>query len=127
MITIGNSSGVASVAGSGTSLVADNVHLLTGAGMGTVMKSLELISGNESCIVHVIRTNGTESDNASIEDIAKASYATIKVEMKPNDYLVLWEGFFVLPSNHRLYFNATSSSCRAVVNYVELSGRQSSS
>lgn len=127
MITIGNSSGVAETTGSGEGLVANNVHLLTGAGMGTVMKSLELISGDESCIVHVIRTNGTESDNASIEDIAKASYATIEVEMKPNDYLVLWEGFFVLPSNHRLYFNATSSSCRAVVNYVELSGQQSSS
>lgn len=127
MITIGNSSGVASVAGSGTGLVAKNVHLLTGAGMGTVMKSLELISGDESCIVHVIRTDGTELDNASNDYIASASYATIEVEMKPNDYLVLWEGFFVLPSNHRLYFNATSSSCRAVVNYVELSGRQSSS
>ena len=127
MITIGNSSGVASVAGRGTSLVANNVLLLTGAGMGTVMKSLELISGDESCIVHVIRTDGTELDNTSNNDIASASYATIKVEMKPNDYLVLWEGFFVLPSNHRLYFNATSSSCRAVVNYVELSGRQSSS
>lgn len=124
MITIGNSSGVAVVDGSGGDAVVSNVLLLTGASMGTVMKSLELISGNESCIVHIIRTDGTES---SIDEVASASYATIKVEMKPNDYLVLWEGFFVLPSNHKLYFNATSSSCRAVVNYVELSGQQSSS
>jgi hypothetical protein len=124
MITIGNSSGVASVTGSGNDAVANNVHLLTGASMGTVMKSLEFISGNESCIVHVIRTDGTES---SIEQVASTSYATIEVEMKANDYLVLWEGFFVLPSNHKLYFNATSSSCRAVVNYVALSGQQSSS
>lgn len=127
MIAIGNSSGVASVTGSGTGLVANNVHLLTGASMGTVMKSLELISGNESCIVHVVRTDGTEPDNASIEQIASASYATVEIEMKANDYLVLWEGFFVLPSSHRLYFNATSSLCRAVVNYVALSGQQSSS
>ena len=127
MITIGNSSGVASVTGSGTGLVANNVHLLTGASMGTVMKSLELISGNEPCIVHVIRTNGTESDNTSIEAVANASYATVEIEMKANDYLVLWEGFFVLPYNHKLYFNATSNFCRAVVNYVELSGQQSSS
>ena len=124
MIKIGNSSGVASVTGSGTDLVASNVLLLTGASMGTVMKSLELISGNEACIVHVIRTDGTES---SIDGVASKSYATIEIEMKANDYLVLWEGFFVLPSNHKLYFNATSNFCRAVVNYVELSGQQSSS
>ena len=127
MITIGNSSGVASVSGSGGDAVANNVLLLTGASMGTVMKSLELISGNEPCIVHVIRTDGTEPVNASIDEVASASYATIEIEMKANDYLVLWEGFFVLPHNHKLYFNATSPSCRAVVNYVELSGQQSSS
>ena len=124
MIKIGNSSGIASVTGSGGDAVADNVHLLTGASMGTVMKSLELISGNEPCIVHVIRTDGTES---SIDGVASKSYATIEIEMKANDYLVLWEGFFVLPYNHKLYFNATSRFCRAVVNYVELSGQQSSS
>lgn len=124
MIKIGNSSGVAVVNGSGGDAVADNVLLLTGASMGTVMKSLELISGNEACIVHVIRTDGTE---LSIDGVASKSYATIEIEMKANDYLVLWEGFFVLPSNHKLYFNATSNFCRAVVNYVELSGQQSSS
>ena len=124
MIKIGNSSGVASVNGSGGGAVASNVHLLTGTSMGTVMKSLEFISGNEACIVHVIRTDGTES---SIDEVASRSYATIEIEMKANDYLVLWEGFFVLPYNHRLYFNATSNFCRAVVNYVELSGQQSSS
>ena len=127
MIKIGNSSGVAVVNGSGGDAVASNVHLLTGASMGTVMKSLELVSGNEPCIVHVIRTDGTEPVNASIDEVASASYATIEIEMKANDYLVLWEGFFVLPSNHKLYFNATSRLCRAVVNYVELSGQQSSS
>ena len=124
MITIGNSSGVAVVNGSGGDAVASNVHLLTGASMGTVMKSLELVSGNEACIVHVIRTDGTEP---SIDEVASKSYATIEIEMKANDYLVLWEGFFVLPSNHKLYFNATSNFCRAVVNYVELSGQQSPS
>ena len=124
MIKIGNSSGVAVVNGSGGDAVASNVHLLTGASMGTVMKSLELISGNEPCIVHVIRTNGTEP---SIDEVASKSYATIEIEMKANDYLVLWEGFFVLPYNHKLYFNATSRLCRAVVNYVELSGQQSPS
>ena len=124
MITIGNSSGVAVVNGSGGDAVASNVHLLTGASMGTVMKSLELISGNEACIVHVIRTDGTEP---SIDEVASRSYATIEIEMKANDYLVLWEGFFVLPYNHKLYFNATSNFCRAVVNYVELSGQQSPS
>lgn len=124
MIKIGNSSGVAVVTGSGGDAVADNVLLLTGASMGTVMKSLELISGNEACIVHVIRTDGTEP---SINEVASRSYATIEIEMKANDYLVLWEGFFVLPYNHKLYFNATSRLCRAVVNYVELSGQQSSS
>ena len=124
MITIGNSSGVAVVNGSGGDAVASNVHLLTGASMGTVMKSLELISGNEACIVHVIRTDGTEP---SIDEVASRSYATIEIEMKANDYLVLWEGFFVLPSNNKLYFNATSNFCRAVVNYVELSGQQSPS
>ena len=124
MIKIGNSSGVAVVNGSGGDAVASNVHLLTGASMGTVMKSLELVSGNEACIVHVIRTDGTES---SSDEVASRSYATIEIEMKANDYLVLWEGFFVLPSNHKLYFNATSNFCRAVVNYVALSGQQSSS
>ena len=124
MIKIGNSSGVAVVNGSGGDAVASNVLLLTGASMGTVMKSLELVSGNEACIVHVIRTDGTEP---SIDEVASRSYATIEIEMKANDYLVLWEGFFVLPHNHRLYFNATSNFCRAVVNYVELSGQQSPS
>ena len=127
MITIGNSSGVAVVNGSGGDAVANNVLLLTGASMGTVMKSLELISGNEPCIVHVIRTDGTEPDNASIDEVASKSYATIEIEMKANDYLVLWEGFFVLPYNHELYFHATADFCRAVVSYVELSGQQSSS
>ncbi len=124
MITIGNSSGVATVTGSGSSITPNSIMLLSGANLGTIIKSLELISGNESCIAHVIRTNGTEpSSNPTEAQIAQASYATIEIEMKANDYLILWEGFFALPQNHRLYFNATSTLCRAVVNYVAMSNQ----
>ena len=85
------------------------VTLLTGGTNGTVVKTLEISTQNESCYVEIIRKTslGTE-------------YSRIKVDMKAYDYLVLWEGFFVIPSGHTLSFVADSEYCTVIANVVEL-------
>ena len=122
MISIGNRSGQATVTTVGNDRVPDNVFLLEGASLGTIVKSLEIIGGTESCKVTVTRTDGSEPASSPTQaQVASAAYAVIPVDLKANDYLVLWEGFFVVPSGHRLYFSADSTQCRAVVNYVCMS------
>lgn len=84
--------------------------LLVGASGGTIVKSLEIIvEGNASCNAVIIRKDA--NDNA---------YATINLQMKANDYLLLWEGFFVIPAGHKLCFGANSNYCKAVANYVDI-------
>ena len=95
--------------------VGQEVELLVGGTNGTVVKSLEVITGNESCYVEVIRRK-----SATVEFPDGEEYARIKLDMKAYDYLVLWEGFFVIPQGHRLTFIADSESCRLVANAVLL-------
>lgn len=121
MITFTNKSVAGSITtGAGNVPVGESQLLLVGTSNGTIVKSLEIITGNESCYVEVIRTDGTEGSSPSENNIASKSYATIKIDMKANDYLVLWEGFFVIPRNHRLYVKADSVHCRAVASVVEM-------
>lgn len=91
-------------------VTAEQVLLLTGASGSTIVKSLQIITGNESCCVEIIRKT---SDNAT-------PYATIKLELKANDYLLLWQGFFIIPNNHLLTFKADSNKCTIVANVVEM-------
>jgi len=121
MINFGNNFAVGILTTSGSGIpTAKSTMLLTGTLKGTIVKSLEIMTGNESCYVEIIRTSGNEGNNPTEEEISQNSYATIRVDMKANDYLVLWEGFFVIPPNHRLYFKSDSTQCKAVVNYVEM-------
>ncbi len=89
--------------------------LLAGKSGGTIVKSLEIITGDESCKVEVIRTDSTSTSFS-----ADAVYADIKLDLKANDYLVLWEGFFVIPQNHRIWIKSTSSKVRVVANVVDM-------
>lgn len=83
--------------------------ILTGKSGSTVVKSLELISGSESSIVQIIRRDTNEND-----------YASIQVGLKANDYLVLWEGFFVIPYGHVLIAKGDSNEVRVIANAIEL-------
>lgn len=94
---------------SGDTPVSTEVLILTGTSSGTVVKSLELTTGNESSYVDIIRKDGLDVD-----------YSTIHVEMKANDYLVLWEGFFVIPNQHKLYLKADSNLVQVVANVIEM-------
>jgi len=84
--------------------------ILTGTSANTVVKSLELTTGNESSYVDIIRRDSMDEE-----------YSTIHIEMKANDYLVLWEGFFVIPYQHKLLLKADSNLVRAVANVIEMS------
>lgn len=121
MINFGNNFavGILETGGSGIP-TAKSTRLLTGTLKGTIVKSLEIMTGNESCYVEIIRTSGNEPDHTTEEVISQNSYATIRIDMKANDYLVLWEGFFVIPYGKKLYFKSDSTQCKAVVNYVEM-------
>ena len=103
----------ASYSGSGTEGGDAFQTLLTGtgsgAGKGTVVKTLELITGNASCKATVRRT-----------DAAGVPYGDIPVDLKANDYLVLWEGFVFIPAGHRLQFKADSDGFRIVASCVEM-------
>lgn len=87
----------------------NEVLVLTGTSGSTIVKSLELINSNESCTAYIIRKN--ENDNV---------YSTIRVDLKANDYLILWQGFFVIPYNHKIYFSCNSLGCKIVTNVVEM-------
>lgn len=115
-------SGVVETGGEG-SPVSQNVLLLAGTSNGTIVKSLEIITEDESSIVHISRVEppvGGFSDPPTEAEIEGNSYASVKVDMKAHDYLVLWEGFFVVPANHRLYIKSTSTLCTVVANVVEM-------
>lgn len=89
---------------------AEQMLLLTGASGGTIVKSLQIITGNESCYIEIIRKTSSEA----------SPYATIKLELKANDYLLLWQGFFIIPNNHLLTFKTDSNKCTVVANVVEM-------
>lgn len=93
----------------GSQIEKEEITLLTGAVKGTVVKSLEVINGNESSILNVIR-----------KDISNITYATIKVDLKANDYLVLWEGFFLIPYGHTLCVSGDSNNITVVANVIEM-------
>ena len=98
-----------SVDTSGSEIIMGEKTLLTGVQNGTVVKTLEIISGNESSILYVTR-----------KDTANTTYATIKVDLKANDYLILWEGFFLIPFGHKLCVSADSNYVSVVSNVVEM-------
>lgn len=83
--------------------------ILTGSENSTVIKSLELISGTESSIVYVFR-----------KDSDGNTYGSIKVDLKANNYVMLWEGFIAIPFGHTVYLNADSDQVEAVASVVEL-------
>ena len=93
-----------------TSLSSQPERVLTGSVNGTIVKSLQIINGNQSCTVNVVR-----------KDDSGDQYANVRVDLKANDYLLLWEGFFVIPYNHTLNFNSSAVDCTVVANVVELS------
>ena len=83
--------------------------ILTGAENSTVIKSLELISGTESSIAYIFRKDGNGN-----------TYGSIKVDLKANNYVMLWEGFIAIPAGHTVYLNADSNQVEAVASVVEL-------
>lgn len=83
--------------------------ILTGAENSTVVKSLEILIGNENAIVNIFRKDANDSP-----------YGNIKVDMNAYDYIMLWEGFIAIPSGHTLWINASSNQVEAVANVVEL-------
>ena len=83
--------------------------ILTGGENSTVIKSLELISGTEPSIVYIFR-----------KDSKNNVYGTIKIDLKANNYVMLWEGFIAIPPGHTVYLNADSVQVEAVANVVEL-------
>ena len=110
-IVFTNKSGVGALGtDSGGGVVGVETRLLSGVSQGTIVKSLELMTGGESCHVDIVR-----------KDASGDAYATIRIDLKAYDYLVLWEGFFVIPYNHGLYFTADSTQFRIVANVVEVS------
>ncbi len=100
---------------SGEVPAGQEVELLVGSTNGTVVKTLEISTGNESCYIEIIRRKA-----ASIEYPIGEEYSRIKIDMKAYDYLVLWEGFFVIPQGHKLSFTADSTQCRVIANAVLL-------
>lgn len=96
-----------------TGIVPDKIVILTGTSGGTIVKSLQIITDNESCCAQIIRQRRDNYNNYE-------PYATIKVDLKANDYLILWQGFFVIPAGDRLSFQADSNYCRVVANVVEM-------
>lgn len=86
--------------------------LLNGASNSTIVKSLQIITGDEACTVNIIRKKVV---NNTLQE-----YATIKTDLKANDYLLLWEGFFVIPANHSIYVSCNSTKCKVIANVVEL-------
>lgn len=86
--------------------------LLNGVANSTVVKSLEIISGDQACTVSVIRKK-------NVNNILQ-QYATIKTDLKSYDYLLLWEGFFVIPNGHSIYISCNSKKCKVIANVVEL-------
>lgn len=94
---------------SGQTIVGVQIPLLTGVSNGTIVKTLEIISGESSSILHIIR-----------KDAAENVYADIKVDLKANDYLVLWEGFFIIPYQHKLIISADSDDINVVANVIEM-------
>lgn len=92
-----------------TSLSEEASIVLTGANGGTIVKSLQIINGNQSCTINVIR-----------KDISGYEYANVRADLKANDYLILWQGFFVIPKDHLLCFNCSVLDCTIIANVVEL-------
>ena len=90
---------------------ANKVTILSGASGGTIVKSLEIVgSPTASCKVNVYRTK--------IDDSSELS--KIPVDLKAKDYLVLWEGFFVIESGVRLEFDADAADVCVIANVVEM-------
>lgn len=83
--------------------------LLTGVTQGTIVKSLQLVNANESCTAYVIRKDNDGN-----------TYSSIRVDLKANDYLILWQGFFVIPFNHSIWFSCDSLGCKIIANVVEM-------
>lgn len=105
-LALKNYSGTGSINGD----TINEVVLLIGASNGTIVKSLQIITGNESCHLKIKR----KKNNSNIP------YAVIEIELKANDYLLLWQGFFVISNGDILSFQADSNFCTLVANVVEM-------
>lgn len=105
-LTLKNYSGTGSINGS----TINEVVLLTGASNGTIVKSLQIITGNESCYLKIKRKKNNSD----------TPYAIIEIELKANDYLILWQGFFVISNGDILSFQVDSNFCTLVANVVEM-------
>lgn len=88
---------------------ANDVEILTGSAKSTIVKSLEINAGSEDSIVYVIRKDDTNTE-----------YSKIKLDITAYNYVVLWEGFFVIPSGHKLILNADSNEIECIANVVEM-------
>lgn len=92
------------------------VRILVGATGGTIVKSLEIIGVEESsCNVSVYRTKTLTGNETSTEEVVE-----IPIQLKANDYLLLWEGFFVIESGTVLSFKANKNGVKVVANVVEM-------
>lgn len=92
--------------------IDEEKNLLYGATNSTIVKSLEIITGNQSCTLNIIRK---KQNSSSWEE-----YANIKIDLKANDYLLLWQGFFVIPYTHGIWIKSNSKKCKVIANVVEL-------
>lgn len=85
-----------------------DVLILTGAALGTTVKSLEIIAGAENSIITIFRKDSNNN-----------VYGAAKVNLEAQDYLMLWEGFIVIPAGHKLYINADSAAVEAIASVAE--------
>lgn len=88
---------------------AQEVELLEGVSASTIIKCLEVIAGAGEAVIEVYRkkTDGT-------------LYGKIVLNLAASDYVLLWEGFVVIPAGEKLYFKADSPDVELVASVVEL-------
>lgn len=98
-----------SVTTSGTDPVFNDVEILTGSTQSTIVKALELNAGEEDSVVYIIRKDGSNTE-----------YSRVKLDLTAYNYVILWEGFFVIPSGHKLILNADSNYVECIANVVEM-------
>lgn len=87
------------------------MQILTGKTNSTVIKSLEIINGSVDAVVKIYRKDSSP---------VPVKYGEITINMESYDYLMLWEGFIVIPSGHTLWIESEVLEVEAVANVVEL-------
>ena len=87
------------------------VKILTGSNGSTVIKSLEIINGDVDSVVKIYREDSS---------VNPAKYGEIVINLESYNYLMLWEGFIVIPEGHSLWIYSDRLDIEAVANVVEL-------